>query len=258
MLLSRGRNEICFCGSGSKYKKCCLKNSFVDDFVGMVLRDEPIPDEEYHDNREKVSEENMEILESFYCFLRKPKMFDTSQTTILFDELHAMLGQYPNHPIIVSHLYNGYTILGQKERAQFFLDELRNRFPRYVHGRAICARHALREKNVDQALMYLWNSHSLKTALPHRTVFHMSEIINFHIVLLDCYIQKEHEGFVQRHYHNVMRIASMAPQSGYNDYVEQARESIDAWSMLQVARILERFAQSREAYIANQERDAQL
>lgn len=247
VLLERGRNEPCFCGSTLKYKKCCLKDSVIDDLVGITLHDD-IPDAEYKDNRETISSEDSIILALFYQFIRNPESFDLSQQSGLFDSLHAVLGKYPNHPTIVSHLYNGYSVSGQKDKAEFFLSELMNRFTSYIHGRCICAQNALQQDNADQALAYLGNCHSLRDYAPHRTVFHMSEAINFHSILLDIYIYKEHEGFARRHYCNLVKIVSMSPQSGYDSYMKHAQQSIDQWHTLQMYRLIEKIAQTRMEY----------
>jgi hypothetical protein len=41
------RNAPCPCGSGKKYKHCCLKKGFagVEDEQGPAFRDVPLPDE---------------------------------------------------------------------------------------------------------------------------------------------------------------------------------------------------------------------
>lgn len=250
MLLERGRNEQCHCGSMKKYKKCCLNAAATDDFAGFSVVDINFPIEEFKDNREALTNEDEKCLDVFWLLARRGYLSSEEQRAEFHEQFMRMKQQYPNNPLILGYLYHLDKNFGRDAEAAFFLEEIKTRFPRYTHGIVIAVRLALAENNVDQALAYLQNSHTLKQFDPQRSVFHASEAAVFHRALVDCYIAKNDEPSVRRHYTNLVMLVSQYPD--YNEYAEGARNDIDSWNDYRVRQLLAAIMENMPQYNEHQ------
>lgn len=239
MILEVGRNHLCLCGSGKKYKKCCINNQ-VDDFKDIILMDENIPVEAFMDGRENITTEddNRAIYYGHY-FIDKPEPFNEEMRTELLKDLLACKAKYPRNASIVSVLYYFHTVQNQPEQAQPYFEELKTQFPTYIHGRVMCAQDALNRRNVDEALSYFNGSQTLKEFDPRRSVFSIGEAAVFHAMLIQCYVRKDEERAIIRHYNNLTKVVSMSSSKNHDLYVREARELIEQWKRIRVTAYME-------------------
>ena len=196
-----------------------------------------------------ADEDNDHLIEICYVirkqFLLPPERFNR-YCTLLLD----MKQKYPHHPGIVGTLYDLHLIMDKDLEAVSFLDDIKLRFPRYVHGMASSVFDALVRKEYEEALGYFWHCHSLKEFDPARRVFHAEEAAVFHKTLIHCYIANDDEASVKRHYNNLVNVVSA--HAGYDAMVQDARERIDRWSMrnaFEFLKFIEKYDQNNKMSI---------
>lgn len=234
MILERGRNEPCICGSGKKFKKCCIDKQY-DDFEDIELRVGPIDLEDLKDGREQPTDEDAGLLEYMFKVIPHTQTFSEEDRKNFHETLLALKSKYTNNPTVVSHLYNFYTLHNQDALAQECLVTMQDRFPTYVYGAVHRAKDALLKKDLADAFAYLKNSDTLKGFDPRRTVFALNEAIVFHMALTEYYIKKEDEFGMRRHYSNLIKLVSMNDGSFEGDYyVKIARKMIEHWDLKRV------------------------
>jgi hypothetical protein len=233
IILERKPNDRCRCGSEKKFKKCCM-NIEYDDFKDIMLIDGDLPDEAFKDGREAMENTDLQLLYFPHLFIRNPAGFSQEQITKIGEHLLSCKQKYPNNPSILNLLYHFHNVQEETEIALAYLEETRDRFPRYVHGKIVCAQHALDEYHVDEALGYLNNSNTLKEFDPIRSVFSVGEAAAFHGFLVECYARKGDEALVDRHYKNLTKAVSMSSGKDYDSYVRSARDSIQRWNLAYV------------------------
>lgn len=134
---SLNRNDPCLCGSGKKYKKCCLeKNKKISPskvrLESFVIKSDPLTPEESKNNFPAVSPEDEELISTLYHNLEKhPDMID-SEDCDYFQKLNAIHSKYPGNPIILNYITNGYDCLGQQDRVEELIAKTYEKFPDYL------------------------------------------------------------------------------------------------------------------------------
>ncbi len=104
-----GRNDPCLCGSGKKYKKCCLdkdKSLPVSSGIRMEsfeIKSDPLTKEEARSDHEPPSEEDAELLAELYHNLREhPELID-SEDCDYFQQLNRLRIKYSDNPTILNY-----------------------------------------------------------------------------------------------------------------------------------------------------------
>ena len=127
-----GRNDRCFCGSGKKYKKCCLQRSSphvifenTHYIVGMEGFDQiSVPDDR---------------AEAFLCYEILTNVFeDWDEKSISIENLHTLIKRYPQISDLWALLSIGYYGSGMQSRAKKILRKSHVRFPKNLTIKLLC------------------------------------------------------------------------------------------------------------------------
>jgi len=174
-----GRNDPCPCGSGKKYKKCCMfsqaEQSQKIRFVNMKITSEPIKNETYPYT---VSEEDEKLLGELYSQKEIKNNPEQSLKPLL-----SLKEKYPNYPALYNYIYACYKMLDQEEKALDILKETLKLFPRYLFALLEYGQHLLQCKEYDQFLPLFNHSYNLVDLYPERDTFHMAEVKYFSYVM---------------------------------------------------------------------------
>ncbi len=98
-----GRNAPCPCGSGRKYKRCCLP---LHERAWAVLRT-PLPEDQvgdYYDRRDDLSNRVIDLL-------KQDRLEDAEQAARYYFE------EYPDDPLGLERLATVYDAWGKKDKA---------------------------------------------------------------------------------------------------------------------------------------------
>ncbi|MBF5059920.1 DUF1186 domain-containing protein [Candidatus Neptunochlamydia vexilliferae] len=177
-----GRNDPCLCGSGKKYKKCCLKHS--TPFIPRTDFDISFEPLETCEAFNTLPEKERDIVNSF---LLKVKA-DPKGT--IEDILHY-LEKYPNVPRLYNFLFSAYRLLDQPRKAAQVLKKTVELFPNYLFGLVEYSLYFLRRGELDQAHVALNHAMTLTDLYPDRKVFHSTEVEAFFYALAQLFIKKE-------------------------------------------------------------------
>lgn len=181
---SLGRNGPCSCGSGLKYKKCCLgkKRKNTPSTLrteSFKIKADPLTPEESKNNFQAVSPEDGMLMATLYHNLHEhPETID-SEDCEYFQKLNALYTKYPDNPIILNFLGSGYEHLGQEDRVRDLIAKTYERFPDYLFAKTAKAGLYLTDGFPEKALEVLKGAYTLKQLYPDRTVFHVSEVRTF-------------------------------------------------------------------------------
>jgi len=181
---SLNRNDPCWCGSGLKYKKCCLAKGQQPDSSSVQLesyqiKSEALTPEEAQNRYPALPPEDQELMEELYMTVHEQPDVIDSEDCEYFQTLNALRSKHPDYPVILNYLVNGYELLGQPQRASELLAEMYENFPDYLFGQTATAHSYLRNGSPEKAIAVLNGASSLKQLYPHRTVFHVTELRAF-------------------------------------------------------------------------------
>lgn len=189
-LCSPQRNDPCICGSGKKYKKCCLnKDVGIFPSLGVTLesfqiKTDPLTPEEDMNSFSLLSEEDKELLHTLYLrFQNQPETID-SENCDYFKQLDVLRIKYPNTPIVLNYIGNGYQLLNLDDKVKELVIETYEKFPGYLFGVTGRANIYIQEGSPEKAFEVLKGAYTLKQLYPHRDVFHYTEARAF----LDCMV----------------------------------------------------------------------
>lgn len=183
--VSLNRNDRCLCGSGKKYKKCCLEKNSMPSASSEVrlesfeIKMDALTPEESKNNFSDISEEDEELMSVLYHDLHEhPETID-SENCDYFRQLNRLRIKYPNNPVILNYIANGYQQLGRHDKVDELVVETYEKFPDYLFAQTAMANSYLRDGFTEKALQTLNGAYSLKQLYPHRNVFHVSELRAF-------------------------------------------------------------------------------
>lgn len=164
---SLGRNDPCKCGSGVKYKKCCLERESKTAIVST--EDEALLsylDDELHRHPDTITSKDCEY----------------------FKKLSKLRTKYPNNPLILNYIANGYQLLGEEELLKELIFDTYEKFPTSLSARLALANQYLNEGFSEKAINVVKRAYSLKQLYPDRTVFHISEVRAFEFFMVRYFL----------------------------------------------------------------------
>jgi tetratricopeptide (TPR) repeat protein len=182
--LSLSRNDPCLCGSGLKYKKCCLAKTSnpapsAVRAESFEIKTDALTPAESKNNFPAVSPEDEELMATLYHNLHEHPDTIDSENCEYFQKLNALHAKYPNNPIILNYITNGYNHLGQQDQVEKLITKTYEKFPDYLFAQTAQANLYLADGFPEKALEVLKGAYTLKQLYPHRTVFHISEVRAF-------------------------------------------------------------------------------
>jgi uncharacterized protein YecA (UPF0149 family) len=188
-----GRNDPCPCGSGKKYKKCCLpsqsshKISEVSNkpqlkFLSSIITFEPINDSNLEN---QLTPSEFEEVVHF----RLGKLYQDPKEALQF--LLPFKEKYPNIPCFYNWLYATYVNNKQIIMGLNILRETLNKFPNYLFGLTEYGKYLLRRGEYDRIPKLLNKNFSLETLYPERDVFHITEVSAFYSLMIKYFLAKK-------------------------------------------------------------------
>lgn len=177
----KGRNETCACGSGQKYKKCCLNKPSLLLIEELAITYEPL---EYSDAMKALSEEERDSILDLY-----PLIEDNPEKVL--QKAPAFIAKYPDIPMLHNYLCAAYRHLNRTREAMRVVKNMQKTFPDYFFGRVEYALYLLRRGEPEKAHAVFENVQTLSQLYPNRTVFHITEWKAFLTVITLCLIQKD-------------------------------------------------------------------
>ena len=174
-----GRNELCPCGSGKKYKKCCLlndqKNMIVNDVISELeykITDEPVNDNDIR----KLLEEVQNKLDDLYDELHiNPKN--------CIEDLEILIERYSHIPQFYNYLYVAYAQIGEITKANNIMKENYKKNPTYLFALLNYSEYLINNGDFTKVSEVLNNKFDLNLLYPDRDTFHTTEVVNFHGVV---------------------------------------------------------------------------
>ena len=209
--LSLGRNDPCLCGSGLKYKKCCLaknkdRSPSAVRFEPIEIKTDALTPEESKNSFPAVSPEDEELMATLYHDLHeRPDTID-SENCDYFQKLNALRAKYPDNPVILNYITNGYDLLGEKDQVEKLIAETYEKFPDYLFAQTAQANIYLNDGFPEKALEVLKGAYTLKQLYPHRTVFHISEVRAFEYVMVRYFCATEDLEQADIHFQIIQKI----------------------------------------------------
>ena len=209
-----GRNEKCPCGSGKKYKRCCLGNS-GDTFLLQTFKIsfEPLLNI-YGDESEILQEDLITLGKISEKVARAPEHIDWDKTIEILSELRR---KYPQTRRIYNVLGNCYERSGQSEKSKQITFEAYERFPDYLFARTSYVSYWMREGDYSK-FEEVFSSYDIKALYPGRDIFHASEIIAFYTV---CGRQRAYEGDFDTARRYADTLKELVPSSSFLDVLEK-------------------------------------
>ena len=188
---SIGRNDPCPCGSGKKYKKCCLclktdhkilkeDNPSETIKLSSTITFEPLEDD-LLDNFVTPSE-----LEEINRF--REVEFNQHDPEEALQLLFRFKEKYPHIPCFYNWIYTVYTYNRQPKMALNILEETRSKFPDYLFGLVEHAHYFLRRGEYEKVAELLNHKFILNLLYPEREVFHISEVRAFHNLMVRYFL----------------------------------------------------------------------
>lgn len=181
------RNEICSCGSGRKYKKCCMNKPSLSELPSRIKIEESIISYdplEHSDSMKALPEvERESILALYYLTEENPE--EVVATAPIY------ISKYPDIPMLYNFLYGAYRKLKRPREAIKLMKETLQIFPDYFFARVEYALYLLRRGEPEKAHAALENSGTLSQLYPDRKVFHAAEWKAFAYAMSLYSIQKD-------------------------------------------------------------------
>lgn len=181
------RNEICSCGSGRKYKNCCMNNPSLSKLPPRIKIEESIISYgplEHTESMKALPEDDREsILALYYLIEENPEKVAAFAPTFI--------SKYPGIPMLYNFLYGAYRKLKRPREAFKLMKETLQIFPDYLFGRVEYALYLLRRGEPEKAHAILENAITLSQLYPERKIFHAAEWKVFAYALSLYWIQKD-------------------------------------------------------------------
>jgi hypothetical protein len=179
------RNEICGCGSGRKYKKCCMNEPSQELIPKVIIKQSAItykPLEEPEPMKALPKEVKESILALYPLVEENPEK--------VLQEAPQYISQYPDIHMLYNFLHASYRNTGRPREAMKILHEMLHIFPNYLFGRIEYALYLLRRGEPERAHAALDNAETLFQLYPERKIFHAAEWEAFAYTLGLYWIQK--------------------------------------------------------------------
>ncbi len=180
------RNEICSCGSGRKYKKCCMNKPSLSELPTRIKIEESIISYgplEPSDSMKALPEDVRESILALY-YLTEENPEEVVATAPMY------ISKYPDIPMLYNFLYGAYRKLKRPREAIKLMKETLQIFPDYLFARVEYALYLLRRGEPEKAHAALENAGTLSQLYPDRKVFHAAEWKSFAYTMSLYWIQK--------------------------------------------------------------------
>lgn len=188
-----GRNDPCPCGSGKKYKKCCLPlqsshkiseipNKTQLKIFNSIITFEPLKN---NDLENQLTPSELEETIQF----RSGTLYQNPKEALQF--LLPLKEKYPNIPCFYNWLYAAYVNNKQIIMGLNILKETLNKFPNYLFGLTEYGKYLLRRGEYDRISELLNKNFSLETLYPERDVFHITEVSAFYSLMVEYFLAKK-------------------------------------------------------------------
>ena len=172
-----GRNQQCPCGSGKKYKRCCLEQSRILRLNSCEITTDPMP--ELNTDEDLLSKEDNEIF-----FNLSQRLHDDEVTN--FHEAVQILEGFKKKYCPIKRVYNllgvCYERLGQKKNVEAIINETYSTFPNYLFAKTGNISYWMQKGDYSKFEEVFKNCYDLKSLYPERDKFHISEAFAFFIV----------------------------------------------------------------------------
>lgn len=181
-----GRNDVCYCGSGKKYKKCCeakQREPVALVSINFEIAYEPF-DEESNPNIPLLADEDQKLVEEIFHMITSHPDQARSRSDEYKTALHLLIEKYPLKSSLWNHLAVVHSICNEEKQMEEVICETVNRFPDYLFGLIGLAMIYTRNGELDKAFKTLKQSQSLPQLYPHRNKFHVTEVEAFHHALV--------------------------------------------------------------------------
>jgi hypothetical protein len=153
------------------------------DQDALSLTDEPINTGCFKSEREQQ--------ESTSIFIELNKRISRRKIIKLQKKIQAMSEANPDNPVYYNQLVTCAAKLEDENEFNRLLYLTIEKFPDYLFGKMSLANEMLDNGKMEEAESLLQHSYSLKSLCPGREVFHYSEAINFHSLLLRIFTLKK-------------------------------------------------------------------
>lgn len=204
------RNEVCGCGSGRKYKKCCMNASSLDNGSSTRIETFDISFEPLEDTDVLQTipvEDRQGILDLYHLTKSNPER--------VIYKAQEFISKYPDIPMLYNYLYGAYHNTGDTRKAVKLLKETINLFPKYLFGRLAYAQYLLRRAEPEKALAVLENATTLSQLYPERKTFHVSEVVGFSFVVGLYWIQKDNINQAKIYFHLIKQLNPESPEAKF-------------------------------------------
>lgn len=185
-----GRNDSCPCGSGKKYKKCCLPKE-AKGKAETELTSNPLSNLKYKITDEPLINQDMialpdEVQAQIESLYNKLHIYPES----CIKELEVLVKQYPQIPAFYNYLYAAYINTEQVEKGHRVLKENYKKNPDYLFAKLNYAEYLMSPFCFDTETVenVLGNNFDLALLYPERDVFHISEVLSFYGIVGFYYV----------------------------------------------------------------------
>lgn len=179
------RNEICGCGSGRKYKKCCM-NKPSQQLPSKVIIEESIISYDPLEESEPMKALPEDVKESILALY--PLLEENPEEVL--QKAPEYISKHPDIPMLYNFLYGAYRKTDRPREAIKLMKETLQLFPNYLFGRVEYALYLLRRGEPEKAHAALENAGTLSQLYPERKIFHAAEWKAFAYAMSLYWIQK--------------------------------------------------------------------
>ncbi len=168
-----GRNEKCPCGSGQKFKKCCLGKE-SSEIISYEITTEPMPELNSDENMSFSDNEIYEALgESLYY------RDDSVDYLKAIEILLPLKMKYPHAKRIYNLLATCYEQSDQPDKAEAMVFETYEMFPDYLFAKTGYVALKMKEGDYTKFEEAFSGCYDLQSLYPDRKKFHASEAFAF-------------------------------------------------------------------------------
>lgn len=172
--MKTGRNDPCPCGSGKKFKKCCLPKKEGKQFqlLSYKVTSERIPDEKVED-MERGDQKTFENIGM--------EIYRNNINNELIKHIKELISKYPEICKLFNYLGACYQILGQHEESTKIMFEVYEKFPEYLFGKTAMANYWINQNEHEKVEEVFEGNFELQSLYPDRDTFHIAEVSAFSV-----------------------------------------------------------------------------
>lgn len=204
-----GRNEVCFCGSGRKFKKCC--SNIPGYTTSFEITYEPIVDLNIDEN---FSQDDKCQFDSLSQKIIEGIKFDHKKAIEL---LVSLKEKYPKTRRLYNLLGTCYEQIGARNELNNNIIETYVKFPDYLFAMTSYVSYWMNQNDYSKFEEVFSGRHDLKSLYPNRVKFHVSEAVTFMGV---CGRYFAHRGDTLKAENYLSMIKELRPDSDFINLIE--------------------------------------